>query len=142
MKCKRQAHAVYHTRYHIVVSTKYRKRILRWGIEKYLQKRIREISKYHPDLEVIEVNTDKDHMHVLMCIPPKKSVSWAVNILKSNTGREMRKRFPFLNKIYYGCDGIWSVGYFVSTVGINEKVIRKYIEMQGREDRGQAQLDF
>ncbi len=51
-------------------------------------------------------------------------------------------KFPFLDKVYWGVEGIWSIGYFVSTVGINESVIRKYIEMQGKEDRGQAQLEL
>ena len=54
----------------------------------------------------------------------------------------MRKKFPFLNDVYWGDDGIWSSGYFVSTIGLNEEMIRKYIEMQGREDDGQALLEF
>ncbi len=47
-----------------------------------------------------------------------------------------------LSEVYWGDDGIWSGGYFVSTVGLNEEVIRKYIEMQGKEDDGQAKLEF
>jgi len=54
----------------------------------------------------------------------------------------MREKFPFLNDVYWGDDGIWSGGYFVSTVGINEDMIRKYIELQGAEDGGQAPLEF
>ena len=54
----------------------------------------------------------------------------------------MRKKFAFLDKVYWGVGGIWSVGYFVSTVGITEETIRKYIEMQGKEESGQALLEF
>ena len=54
----------------------------------------------------------------------------------------MRKKFLFLKDVYWGEDGIWSGGYFVSTVGINEAMIRKYIDMQGREDGGQAKPAF
>ena len=65
-----------------------------------------------------------------------------VGILKSNTARDMKKKFPFLREVYWGTESIWSGGYFVSTVGVNEDVIRRYIEMQGREDVGQAKLEF
>ena len=68
------------------------------------------------------------------------SVGQVVRILKSNTSRDLKKKFPFLKKVYWGTDGIWSDGYFVSTVGINDSIIRKYIENQGKEDSGQAQL--
>ena len=52
----------------------------------------------------------------------------------------MKRKFEYMRKAYWGVDGIWSDGYFVSTVGINDSVIRNYIENQGNEDRGQAQL--
>lgn len=68
------------------------------------------------------------------------SISQVVRGLKSNTSWELKKKFPFLKKVYWGTDGIWSDGYFVSTVGINEVIIRKCIENQGKEDLEQAQL--
>lgn len=99
-----------------------------------------EIMRQHPEIVIHEVNTDLDHIHMLVSIAPKLSIADAVKIIKANTARQMRKRFTFLSKAYYGTDGIWSIGYFVSTVGMNEKVIKKYIEQQGQEDSGQAQL--
>lgn len=83
-----------------------------------------------------------DHVHLYMVIPPKYAVSKVVETIKKNTSRHLRKRFEFLDKLYWDGKGIWSVGYFVSTVGINEEIIRRYVEMQGKEDTGQAQLDF
>jgi putative transposase len=140
MEYQKQAHAVYYTRYHIVVSAKYRRKIFKEGVGEYLQKIMLEISKYHPDIEMIEVNTDLDYVHFLISIPPKYSVSEVVRNIKANTGRRMREKFKFLDKVYWGAEGIWSIGYFVSTVGINESVIRKYIENQATENSGQAKL--
>ena len=125
-----------------MVCTRYRRRILRWGAKEYLKKVVKGVSKFYPEIEIKEVNTDLNHMHLLVSIPPKYSVSKVVNIIKSNTGRRMRERFKFLDKLYVRQEGIWSVGYFVSTVGINEAVIRGYIKRQGDEDRGQTKFVF
>ena len=112
------------------------------GVREYLKKAILGVMRKWPEIEIIEVNTDLDHMHVMLSLAPKMSVSQAVNIIKSNTGRIMRRKFGWLDKVYWDSDGIWSIGYFVSTVGINEEVIRKYIEWQGKEDSGQTKFDF
>jgi putative transposase len=125
-----------------VIATKYRRKILKPGFGEYLQKLVLGISKQIPEIEIVEVNTDKDHMHILVSIPPKMSVSDVVKSIKAKTGLYMRKKFPFLEKVYWDKSGIWSRGYFVSTVGISEATIRKYIEMQGKEDSGQALLEF
>ena len=112
------------------------------GIGQYCITKLEEVSKHYPDIRISSAKTDQDHIHFLASIPPRFSVSKVVNLLKSNTGRAMREKFPFLNDVYWGDDGIWSGGYFVSTVGINEDMIRKYIELQGAEDGGQAPLEF
>lgn len=93
-----------------------------------------------PEVEMLEVNHDKDHIHMLLSIPPKMRVSDVVRRIKSITGRLLKKKFEYMRKEYWGVDGIWSDGYFVSTVGINDGIIRNYIEKQGIEDRGQVQL--
>jgi putative transposase len=142
MELRKQAHAVYYTRYHVVVSTKYRRKVLRKAMGEYLKRKILQVGKFHPEIEIIEVNVDADHIHLLMAVPPKMAVSQAVGMIKANTGAAMRQRFPFLDKVYWGTEGIWSIGYFVSTVGIDEEVIRKYVEMQGKEDSGQAKLEL
>jgi len=68
-------------------------------------------------------------VHVHMVIPPKYAVSKVKEVLKLNTSRELNKKFRFLKKFYWDNKGMWSTGFFVSTVGINESVIRKYVEM-------------
>jgi len=142
MEYKKQAHAVYYTCYHIVVSTKYRRKVFKAGIGEYLKRKVLQIGKFHPEIEFLEVNTHLDHIHLVVSIPPKLSVSQVVNMIKANTGHSMRNKFSFLDKVYWGVSGIWSAGYFVSTVGINEETIRKYVQKQGLEDSGQAKLEF
>ena len=140
MDYNRQSHAVYHTRYHIVFTTKFRRKLFKGGIGRYLTFLVRGLQRRHPELQIIEVNTDEDHVHLLLSIAPKLSVASAVNIIKANTARQLKAKFPFLVSGYFDQQTIWSVGYFVSTVGINEAIIKKYIELQGREDSGQATL--
>jgi len=74
--------------------------------------------------------------------PPKYAVSKVVETLKKNTSRHLRKKFPFLQKVYWDGRGLWGWGYFVSTVGIDEAMIQRYVEFQGREDTGQATLEL
>ena len=141
MEFRKQAHAVYHCDYHMVITTKYRYKWINKGIFAYLELKLKEIKKYYPEINFGTVNHDQDHVHLLVSIPPKMSVSSVVRIIKSNTSRELKQKFPFLKKdVYWGTDGVWSDGYFVSTVGVNEKMIKQYIENQGKEDLGQAVL--
>ena len=66
------------------------------------------------------------------------TVGSVVRLIKTNTSRNLKQQFPFLRQAYWGTDGIWSEGYFVSTVGIDAATIRRYIETQGEEDAGQT----
>ena len=70
------------------------------------------------------------------------SVGKAVGIIKQNTARELKQKFPFLKQVYWGTEAVWSEGYFASTVGANESIIRRYIENQGKEETGQAKLEL
>ena len=140
MEFKKLSHCVYHCEYHLVLVSKYRKKIFNEGIFAYFETKLLEIRKHYPLIEIKTVNHDKDHIHFLISIPPTMSVGSAVRIIKSNTARVLKQKFPFLKDAYWGTDGIWSDGYFATTVGINEQMIRQYIEQQGQEDTGQAKL--
>ena len=142
MEFKKQAHAVYHCEYHLVFVTKYRRKIFKDGIFAYMRERLKEITKHYPMIKLKTMNHDLDHIHILASIPPKMSVGSVVRIIKANTATKLKQQFPFLKEVYWGTDSIWSDGYFVSTVGINEGIIRKYIEEQGKEDSGQAKLAY
>ena len=142
MEYRKQSHALYYARYHLVFVTKYRRKVLKDGMGAYLMLAMRSVTRKFPDVTIIEQNTDMDHIHILVSIPPKYAVSGIVGHLKGASAHAMRRQFPFLTKVYYGADGIWSDGYFVSTIGADEATIRKYIEYQGREDGGQAMLEL
>jgi putative transposase len=142
MKYRKQHHCVYYCQCHLVLVSKYRRKIFNAGIQAYMSDRLREIRQYYPELEFVEIHHDEDHMHLLVVIPPKLAVGKAVGIIKANTSKRLKEKFPFLRRVYWGTDGIWSDGYFVSTVGVNEAVIQRYIEPQGQEDSGQAQLEL
>jgi len=66
----------------------------------------------------------------------------AVETVKKNTSRALRQKFQFLDNVYWDRKGIWSKGYFVSTVGINEQIIKNYVARQEKEDAGQAELEI
>jgi putative transposase len=135
------SHCVYQCDYHIVLVTKYRKRIFNEGIFAYINERLAEITEHYPLVRFKVVNHDKDHIHLLMSIPPTIAVGKVIGIVKQNTSREMKQKFPFLKKVYWGTDAVWSEGYFVSTVGTDEAVIQSYIENQGKKDAGQTEFE-
>ncbi len=119
-----------------------RRKIFNEGIFVYMEKMLLEVKKHYPQIEYKEVNQDQDHIHMLVSIPPTMGVGKVVGIIKSNTGRELKQKFPFLKEVYWGTESVWSSGYFVSTVGINKEIVKRYIEHQGQEDSGQALLEF
>ena len=142
MKYKKMSHCVYACDYHIVLVTKYRKKIFNAGIFAYFDKMLLEVKKHYPQIEYKEVNQDKDHIHLLVSIPPTMSVGKVVGIIKSNTGKALKQKFEFLKEVYWGTESVWSSGYFVSTVGINEDIVKRYIKHQGQEDSGQSLIEF
>ena len=80
-------------------------------------------------------------MHLIIIIPPKYSVSKIIGKTKANTSREIRKKFEWVKKIYRRNE-FWSPGFFSSTVGIDEEVIKRYVEFQEKVDKGQLQMSF
>lgn len=134
------SHCVYQCDYHIVLVTKYRKAIFNNGIFVYFDKKLAEVTEHYPMIKFKKVNHDKDHLHFLVSIPPTIAVRRVVGIIKQNTARFLKQKFPFLKEVYWGTESVWSEGYFVSTVGIDSKVIEAYIENQGKKDSGQTKF--
>ena len=135
------SHCVYHCEYHIVLVTKYRKVVFSEGIFAYFRKKLAEITEHYPLIQFEEVNHDKDHVHLIIKVPPTIAVGKVVGIIKQNTSHGLKQKFPFLREVYWGSDAVWSEGYFVSTVGINEALIRAYVENQGKKDAGQTKFE-
>ena len=141
MKIRFSAHGAYHHQYHIVWIPKYRKKILKGELKKFIETRLFDIQSHHPDIEIEKYSIQEDHMHLVITIPPKYSVSRIVGKIKANTSREVRLHFDWVKKIYWQNE-FWSPGYFSSTVGITEEVIKRYVEFQEKMDKGQLQLEF
>ena len=140
MELTKLSHCVYQCDYHVVLVTRYRRKVFNEGIFAYIEKKLAEITEHYPLIRIKVGNQDRDHIHLLVSIPPTMAVGKVVGIIKQNIAREMKQKFPFLKKVYWGSDGIWSDGYFVSTVGINEEVIKAYIANQGQKDTGQTKF--
>ena len=136
------SHCVYHCDYHIVLVTKYRRKVFSQGIFEYMNKKLAEVTEHYPLIQFKTVNHDKDHIHFLVSIPPTMTVGKVIGIIKQNTSRELKQKFPFLKQVYWGTDAIWSEGYFASTVGIDEGVVQAYIEEQGKKDAGQTKFEL
>jgi putative transposase len=140
MKTRRQAHCIYRCQYHIVWIPKYRYSILTTGVKQYLEIKLEEIRKHYPEIEYIETNIQPDHIHMIVSFPPRWSIAKVVGVIKTNTSKALREKFDFIKQRYTGIGAVWSVGYFVSTVGLDETIIRKYVLHQEKEDLGQAEL--
>jgi putative transposase len=136
------SHCVYQCDYHIVIVTKYRKAIFNEGIFAYFNTQLAQITEHYPLIKFKTVNHDRDHIHLLVSIAPTMGVGKVVGLIKQNTARELKQKFPFLKQVYWGTEAVWSEGYFVSTVGVNDKVIKAYIENQGEKDTGQTKFEI
>jgi len=141
MEIRLSAHGAYHHQYHIVWIPKYRKKILKGDLKKFIETRLFEIHDYHPEVEIERYSVQEDHVHLVIIIPPKYSVSSIVGKIKANTSREVRLRFEWVKKTYWRKE-FWSPGYFSSTVGITEEVIKRYVEFQEKMDKGTQQLEL
>ena len=142
MQTRLSGHGAYRTEYHIVWITKYRRRILNPGVKGYLSKLFPKVIKEMPGCEIIEQNIQIDHIHMLMVIPPKYAVSDVIGEIKQYTASKVREKFAWLEKVYWKERVLWSPGYFVSTVGLDEKQISEYVRWQSHQDSGQAKLDL
>ena len=135
-------YGVFFATYHICWITKYRRRILNPGLVAYLKKLFPKILREMPGVKIKEVGTDIDHVHLVMVIPPKYRACDVVARIKSQTASRLRKKFLWLEKVYWKENVVWSPGYFLSTIGVDEETIRKYVAWQGRQDLGQAKLQL
>ena len=140
MEYTKTAHSIYYLQYHIVWVCKYRRRVLNPGVCGYIRKIMPKLLRSMPGVKLETIGFDIDHLHMLMSIPPKHSISSVMGKLKSQSASQMRKEFPWLSKVYWNENIVWSPGYFVSSVGVDEATIKNYVEYQGRQDSGQLQL--
>jgi putative transposase len=138
MQVKVQAHVAYQTQYHVVWIPKWRKEVLVSGVREYLERILQTtIHDKYPDVYIAELNIQPDYVHALIEIPPKYAVSTIIGYVKGVSSRLLRRHFDYLQH----APSLWGVGFFASTVGINEQTIKKYIKYQDKQERGQTLLE-
>ena len=126
------AHTKWNCKYHIVFAPKYRRQEIYGKIRVEIGKILRLLCQ-RKDIEIIEAECCKDHIHMLVRIPPKYSVSQIVGYLKGKSSLMIFDKFANL-KYKYGNRHFWCRGYYIDTVGKNTKKIKEYIRTQLQED--------
>lgn len=132
------AHTKWLCKYHIVFTPKYRRKIIYNQYRRDLQDDIRLLCQYK-GVKILEGHMMPDHVHLLVSIPLKLSVASFMGYLKGKSALMMFDQHTNL-KYKFGNRHFWSVGYYVSTVGLNEAIIRKYIRDQEKHDQAQDRL--
>ena len=127
------AHTKWLCKYHIVIVPKYRRKVIYYEYRKDLQDIIRTLCRYK-EVEIIEGHMMPDHVHILVSIPPKMSVSSFMGYLKGKSAMMIFERHANL-KYKFGNRNFWATGYYVSTVGINTATVQKYIREQDKQDQ-------
>ncbi len=138
---RKLSHTLWHCQYHIVWVPKYRFRILTGKVATEVERCIRAFSE-QKKCEVVELNVQVDHIHLLVMVPPKISISDFVGILKGRTAIRVFNKFKELkNRPYWG-NHFWARGYCVDTVGLDEEKIRAYVKYQETRERKAEQKDL
>ena len=127
------AHTKWVCKYHIVFTPKYRRKVIYNELKADIRQIIRDLCK-RKGVEIIEGHMMSDHIHILVSIRPKMSISQFMGYLKGKSAMMIFDRHANL-KYKYGNRNFWATGYYVSTVGLNEKTIAKYIREQETQDK-------
>ncbi len=134
------AHTQWNCKYHIVFAPKYRRQIMYGKIKTDIGMMLRKLCEYK-GIEIIEAEACKDHIHMLVSIPPKYSVSQIMGYLKGKSSLMIFEKYANL-KYKYGNRHFWCRGYYVDTVGRNKKAIEQYIRNQLQQDYEDDQLSI
>ena len=134
------AHTQWNCKYHIVFAPKYRRQVIYGKIKVDIGKMLRKLCEYK-GIEIIEAEACKDHIHMLVSIPPKYSVSQIMGYLKGKSSLMIFEKYANL-KYKYGNRHFWCRGFYVDTVGRNRKAIEQYIKNQLKEDHEEDQLSI
>ena len=130
---KSLAHTKWCCKYHIVLVPKYRRKIIYGSYRTEIGKILRELCE-NKDIEIVKAGACIDHIHMCLSIAPKHSISTVMGYLKGKSALMLFDRFPRLKRDM-GSRKLWTKGYYVSTVGLNEEIIKKYIAEQEKYDK-------
>ena len=135
------SHTIWHCQYHIVWVPKYRFKILTGGVGKEVENCIRAFSE-QKGCQIIELNIQVDHVHLLVNVPPKVSISNFVGTLKGRTAIRVFNKFRNLKQKSYWGNKFWARGYCVDTVGLDSGMIQKYVKHQKRKEKQTEQKNL
>jgi len=138
---RRLSHAIWHCQYHLVWVPKYRYRVLKSEVNREVTTCIHVFSG-QKGCDVVEVNVRPDHVHLIVMIPPKVSISDYMGMVKGRTAIRVFKQFPYLRQRPYWGNHFWAPGYCVDTIGLDAEMIRKYVQYQERQEKREEQARF
>ena len=134
---RKSSHCTYDIKYHIVWITKYRKPVIVGKIAHRTRELIRMVCTTN-EVEIIAGHVGKDHIHLLVSVPPHLSASKLVQYIKGNTSRKLQMEYKELNKQFWG-QHLWARGYFVASSGnVTDEVIAQYIRDQDLEEKART----
>lgn len=133
-KYKKLSHVIYYHVYHIVWTPKYRYKIMDGTLKDFIEVQIKLLCQWK-NVEILELNVQIDHVHIIVSIEPKLSLSNFMGILKGKLAIKIFKSFAGLKKKPYWGNHFWSRGYCSSTIGLDEDKIRKYVKYQEEQER-------
>ena len=134
MNIQANRHSVYELKYHLVVVTKYRKEIINEKIKDELTDIAINIFENSYNGTIIEININKDHIHILFSVRPQVQLSKAINSFKTVSSRLVRKNNADYLNAFYRKPYFWSKSYYIGSVGnVNEEAIKNYIQNQGKK---------
>jgi len=137
---KKLAHAVWQCKYHVIWCPKYRFRVLRGEIGLSVRDIIKQLCEWRK-IEILEGNVQTDHIHLVLSIPTKYSISETIGFLKGKSAIKVFDMHHELKKRYWGRH-FWSKGYCVSTVGLDEEQIKKYVRLQNHKEKRMTQMSL
>ena len=137
---KKLTHTTWECKYHLVWIPKYRKKIIYGQLRKYLGEILKKLALQR-ESEIIEGHLMGDHVHILISIPPKYSVSQVVGYIKGKSAIHIARTYAGRRHNFVG-QSFWARGYFISTVGRDEETVKKYIKKQEESDRKIDQLEL
>ena len=137
---KTLSHTKWDCKYHVVFIPKYRKKKIFGALRKYIGKTFHVLAR-QKESEIVEGHLKSDHVHMCISIPPKYAVSNVVGFIKGKSAISIARNFAGRKRNFAG-ESFWARGFFVSTVGLDEAVVREYIRNQETEDQRLDQLRF
>ena len=140
MEYNSQKHTTWQCKYHVVFIPKYRKKVIYGQVRKELGSILKSLAA-QKEVRIEEGHLMIDHVHMLISIPPKYSVSQVIGFMKGKSAIHVARVFFGKKKNFVGMN-FWARGYFVSTVGLDEEVIRNYIKNQEQEDKRIDQMNL